>query len=335
MPRELPPEIERIFRQHAPPTHDLIWLRCIQSVPAEEIERPPFMSNLLGGRKPPIPRDLRLRLYDLDTKEDGWDLRIMGTGHDIAQSDLFSILGHVPRGTRKLARPFYIINHNTCNFERVYEDVSDAGGKLQSEIRYKRSMSFWMPGTIPNRLLYLRHTLAGFYTTALTPAPLVRKNIILTAIVAAWLLLLIWLAPGGGGQYIGEQTLVHPWLAVLWVPVAALLILIGVVLFALPLIIIGAAITYLGIRIVRAIQEPPRFRMAGKDYTFSELCGWSNVSDWWRNTYCDQTFLYEEIGQLLHYHARANPDEDRGFVVGKVRGLGDKGKLTDLNPETI
>ena len=329
MPKPLPPDIQGFIKQHAPPTHELVWLRCIQTAPAEEIERPPYISNLLGGRKPPIPRDLRLRLYDLDTKEDGWDVRLMGTGHDIAPSDLFTLLGHVEKGADRLVRPFLILNHNTLSFDRVYEDVSDAGGKLQTEIRYKRSLSFWMPGTLPNRLLYLRHTLAGFYTPALTPPHLVRKNMILTALLGAWVLLLLWLAPGGGWQSIWEQTLVHPWLAVLWIPVAALIVLVSVLLFALPLIIIGAGITYLGIRIVRAIQEPPRFRMANKDYTFSELCGWSNVTDWWRNTYTDQTYLYEEIMQRLHWYARANPDEDRGFVIKKVRGLGDKGKLAD------
>ena len=326
MPKSLPPEIAQFVEQHAPPGHRVAWVRCHLMKPPLEIERPPLKSQLLLGRKPPIDRDTVLELRDIDEGQ-GWDVRLVGTGHDIVMGDVFSALAHLPPGENQARKLAFLYNHKTGVYRRVYEDVSTAG-TLLNELHYKRSLAFWEPATSVNRIAAFRAILKGYYISSLTPARHKLRNGVLTALAAAFVLLLLWLGPGGLGGAIAEETFLHPWLLVLVGPAGFALATVLAVLLMLPLVILGAFLFYLGVRLIRAIYEPPRFR-ADVEHSFAALIGFDNVVQAWRYCRVDETYLYEELGKRLHRYVQEHPDPKLRFVVGTMRGQGTKGVLAE------
>lgn len=331
MPKTMPPEIAAFVKQHAPPGHNLIWLRCRLLKPPVPIERPPLVSQLLMGRKPPIPQDTLLELLDIDESK-GWDLRLVGTGHDIVAGDIFSAIGQTAPGSDRLEKITFVFNHKTGIYLRAYPDISTASN-LNNEIKYKRSLSYWErtnPVSFTTALLY---TLRGYYTASITPARDRFRNIVLTAIAFGYVVLLNWLGPGGGGEYLGQQTFLHPWLALLTVPLSFVLGLILFGLLLLPVVVAVQYLVYLVQRLIYAVYEPPRFK-DHVEYSFAELIGFDNLKLWLTTTRTDATFLFQDVGNRLHEWVKANPEVIAGktgdtpvFVVGQMRGQGDKGVL--------
>lgn len=332
MSTELPDTIRRFVEAHKPPTHDLAWLRC-SYMDAEEIERPPRVSGLLWGRRGEIPRDTHLQVKDIETDE-GWGVRIEDTGHDIHPGDLFSLIGHAPKGADRLAEPAVLLNHNTGRFWRCYRDTGGAGLNLLTELDHKKTLAFRSPSSVQSRLDGLRYTAAGWFTAPLTPARDRRRNIVLAAGLGLYLWAASWFFGGGGALEVARQTYQHPWLLVVWLPLAALLVGLNVGLALLGFAVAAAWLVFLGGRIARAVMEPPRFK-DGQEYTFAQMVGWSNVTDWLRFVYVDQTYVYQETVKRLQIYVLANPDEETGFVVDQVRGLGEKGFLPAAAPPNL
>ncbi len=328
MPTAMPEHIRRFAEEHMPPTHELVWLRC-KFMAGEPIPRPPHKSELLFERKH-VPQDTHAQLLDIDTGE-GWSVRLQGVGHDLAPNDWCSLIGHVEKGADRLTRPRLLLNHHTGHFERCFEDVVEMQGKLLSALDYKRTLAFRSPATPQTRLSHLPYKLAGFFSSPLTPARDRARSTVLAALVAFWLALPWWLGPGGLAMGIAQSTALHPWLLALWVPLGLLLMLATTLALTLPLAALGTGLVYFALRLVRIISEPPRFKDQ-QEYSFAELTGWSNATEWWNSVSVDGTYLYQDVAGELFRFVLHNPDEESGFVVEAVRGRGDKGFLPQREP---
>jgi hypothetical protein len=137
MSHEFPPEIAAVIQEKMPPHHKMWWLRCVV-LDNRQVERP-------DERAPTPLRDLLVQVLDIDRYE-GYDIRLKGAVHDIAEGDIISLLGHEPVEARCLSVPRLYINHNTGSYARVYPDAS--------QLPYGRvpftDWRFWLATKVPS-----------------------------------------------------------------------------------------------------------------------------------------------------------------------------------------
>lgn len=113
MPHILPEAIVQQVQAAIPSTHKMWWVRGIV-LGAQEVRAPEGMGTVIPAT------NTKVQVLDVDTKEDAYDITLLGEGYDLANGDTISLLGHEPLTSKAISVPRFFFNHNTGTYTHAY-----------------------------------------------------------------------------------------------------------------------------------------------------------------------------------------------------------------------